>query len=96
MDLLVIVENSTLTHERYFPFELRLEYNLTVDIHSHVDKLVRLATGRRSDHKGWYFNIQGKYRSSEAEEALRKAKEDSETIGLHAALKEWLIATHEK
>jgi hypothetical protein len=99
IDLLVLVENTTPTPESSFPFELRLEHNLTVDIHrlyEGIFKFVRMVAGRRSKHEEWFFNIRGKYKSSEAEEALRKAKENPETIGLHAALKEWLAATQQK
>lgn len=99
IDMLIIIENSTPTPELSFPFELRLEHNLTVDIHRVFDgitKFVRMVAGRRSEREEWFFNIRGKYKPTEAEEALRRAKESPESIGLHAALKEWLVATHQK
>jgi hypothetical protein len=90
-DLLVVVATTAFTSARHFQFQLHLENSLTVDIHSRLDKLMRLITRRSEhDHDGWLFRIKSKYKPSEAEKALRKAERDPNSIGLHASVEPWL------
>lgn len=91
IDLLIVVATATFTSARHFPFQLHLENTLTVDIHSRLDKFVRLITRRSEhDHGGWLFRIKSKYKPSEAEKALRKAEGDPNSIGLHPSVAQWL------
>jgi hypothetical protein len=92
IDLLVIVQTKKFAPGSSFPFQLHLESDITVDVHTsrfNISEIVRLYTERRPGHKGWVFNIRGKFEPSLAKDALRRAKEDSNTIGLSPPMREW-------
>jgi hypothetical protein len=57
----------------WFPFELRLEWNLCVNIQGHNKSAVRLME-RVGKHEGWCFQIRGNYNSDEAKRAVQNMK----------------------
>jgi len=99
VDLLIIVSKSTVSatkHEVWFPFELRLEWELKVDVHGLWGSIIRLVH-RADKHDGWCFKIRGQYKPSIAKDALEDARGALKdgyipSVGLRAAVKPWMIA----
>jgi hypothetical protein len=76
------------------PFELNLEWTLRVDIHSRLQRILRLVV-RPDQHAGWCFQIKGQYKPNTAQYALEDAKRRDTVpsiVGLHAAVKPWMDA----
>jgi hypothetical protein len=89
---LIIVEKLTDDHELWFPFELTLEWQLRVNIHSIWDRVVWCFMGKPHQHDGWCFQIKGQY-PTVAQAALEDAKQTDKRpsiISLHAAVKGWM------
>jgi hypothetical protein len=83
-NLMVIVERTDGPHNNWFPFELRLEWKLRVDVHqpimarqSESPKFFKRYVGKAAQgaapHQGWCFHIKGNYNATLAEAALRNA-----------------------
>ena len=97
MRLLVIVRRKS--SPDLFPFRLRLEWSLHVDVHGKYNHLVDGFERLRSwpwAHEGWCFEIGGNYNPGRAREALEDAQlRDPPTfVGLHAAVQPWLDSRH--
>jgi len=94
--LLVIIAKTTQTRELYFPFELRLEGSLNVDIHDPgiFQRIIHLLAAGDC----WRFTIKGQFNHGEAKMALedahhaRKNKQIPSMIGLRAAARPWMDA----
>ncbi|KAF7980090.1 hypothetical protein HWV62_39898 [Athelia sp. TMB] len=93
MRLLVIVRKRSSPDP--FPFRLRLEWSLHVDVHGKYNHLVdgfeRLMSWPWA-HEGWCFEIAGNFNPDLAQEAFEDAQlQDPPTfVGLHAAVKPWM------
>jgi hypothetical protein len=93
-DIIVIVERTDRPDLKWFPFELRLEWKLRVDVHGQFDalKFIRYMV-RLGKHDGWCFHIQGNYKPNLAHKALVAALDTTGNIsqippgvGLNAAV----------
>lgn len=97
MDVIIIVNKCSDSHESWFPFELRVQWQFKVDVHGILDRVTRLVA-RIDKHEGWRFQIKGNYLPAQAKEALDdvQAAEGAgripASVGLRAALKSWMSA----
>jgi hypothetical protein len=92
--LLIIVIKRGQVHESWFPFRLRLNWNLYVDTcHGSLFQVSRFVN-RIHKHDGWKFDISGKYQQKIAEEALEDVEHlkegNAKTVGLKAAARNYL------
>ncbi|KAF7969903.1 hypothetical protein HWV62_25569 [Athelia sp. TMB] len=95
INLLVVVEKCTSEYDPpWFPFQLKLDWKLQVDVHGKIYKRFLRLVAAPSKHDGWCFQIKGDYYPKRAQEALDDAlSEDIPAyVGLHAAAKAWLKA----
>jgi hypothetical protein len=97
-DVIVIVAKTNPgPREVWFPFELRLEFDLTVDVHGLLGRVSRLLP-RTDKHEGWRFQIKGNFFPEKAQKAKTDCQiaEESgripEEVGLRAAVKLWMSA----
>jgi len=90
--LLIIVMKKAEGHEAWFPFQLRLSWNLYVD--TCRGSLFSRLVNRLGKHDGWKFDIKGRYQQKIAEEALEDVKHlndgNAKTLGLKAAARIYL------
>jgi hypothetical protein len=98
-DLIVIVERTDGPHINCFPFELRLEWKLRVDVHCQSERFRFTRYVGRADphgaepHDGWCFHIKANYNPTMAEAALADSLDKNGNItrippgvGLDAAI----------
>jgi len=98
---MVIVERTDRPDLKWFPFELRLEWKLRVDVHGQFDALNRVRyMVRPGKHDGWCFHIKGNYNPTVAQTALSAASDETGCIsrippgvGLDAAVPAVMKAT---
>lgn len=94
MSLLVIVEKSTIDFDPpWFPFQLTLDWRLRIDVHSILQRFLRLVAIPHK-HDGWRFQVRGNYKPEKAAAALDDARSSKipSYVGLNAAAKAWLDA----
>ncbi|KIJ31505.1 hypothetical protein M422DRAFT_266751 [Sphaerobolus stellatus SS14] len=95
--LLVIVQKESESHEAWFPFQLQLDWQLKVEVHTQnpLRRVLRLVN-RPDKHDGWRFNIMWNYNPEKAQEALEDAEaldgRDHTIVGLQAATRTWIAA----
>jgi len=85
--------------DQCFPFGLRLEKNLKVDVHDPgvLNRIMRLL-GVDAKEDCWRFKIKAPYKPKDAKAALEDAEfaltsnKMPSFIGLHAAVKPWMDA----
>lgn len=92
--LLVIVQKESDEHELWFPFQLRLDWQLKVEVHSTVLQTILRYIGKIGKHEGWKFDINGNYNHEKAKEVLEQVRDGEElrTVGLMAAARAWVAA----
>ena len=97
--VLVITAKNISGEEISFPFQLRLERTMKVDIHD-PPVLGRVMSFRGKPEKDdcWCFNIRAPYKAGVAKDALEDViraednKEIPSVVGLRAAAKPWIDA----
>lgn len=88
---LLIIVKSDVDAEAWFPFELRIHWELCVNVHDNpfMQSIVKFVA-RIGQHEGWCFKIRGEYEPALAQEAMDKAQNLEETkVGLHEAIRPW-------
>jgi len=96
-NLLVIVKKATDKNEIWFPFELRLLWDLKFELRGFRQKVDRWVS-RVDKHDGWSFRIAGQYKPADAQKALEDSKHAERNdkipslVGLRAAARPWMNA----
>jgi len=96
-NLFVVIKKTTDKNEIWFPFELRLLWDLKVDIRGFRRRMDRWVS-RVDKHDGWSFHIAGQHKPADAQKALEDAKgaerDDKipSLVGLRAAARPWMGA----
>ena len=95
LKVLIITSKQNPGHsETSFPYQLRINWDLFVDIHHPgiLDRVLRLVA-KVNKHEGWSFQINGKYQPDAAMDALENAQATSnkgyKDIGLYPAMQNW-------
>jgi hypothetical protein len=79
-DIMVIVERIDRPDMKWFPFELRLEWKLRVDVHGQSAlKYIRYMV-KLPKHDGWCFHIKGNYNPTRAYTAVAAALDTTGNI----------------
>ncbi|KAJ7590141.1 hypothetical protein C8J56DRAFT_589061 [Mycena floridula] len=106
VDLLIVVtkQQDQSGNQTWFLFELRLEWQLKVEVHGINWKGVTRLVERVNKHDGWCFKVEGNYKAELARQALEVARAqlqgrkegESLTVGLEPAVGPWLKAKLEQ